>query len=72
MLPAYGPLCLFPNLQSPFYCSTELIVTEGSFIMGEYKLVRDIDTDGYADQAYPDTPIHPVTRGEAAPFDATA
>ena len=40
--------------------------------MGEYKLVRDIDTDGYADQAYPDTPIHPVTRGEAAPFDATA
>jgi hypothetical protein len=28
--------------------------------MGEYKLVQDIETDGYADQAYPDTPIHPV------------
>ena len=32
-------------------------MTEGSLIMGRYKLVKDIQTDGYSDQAYPDTPI---------------
>lgn len=42
------------------FLSDELVLTEGSIIVGDYKLVTDIKTDGYSDQAYPDSPIVPV------------